>query len=38
MVMLHYQHLREKRDHLKQAAIQATQGNVNQAGPATKAG
>ena len=38
MVMQHYQHLREKRDHLKQAAIQATQGNVNQAGPATKAG
>ena len=25
MVMQHYQHLREKRDHLKQGAVQATQ-------------
>jgi integrase len=38
IVIQHYQHLREKREHLKQAAIQATQGNGNQAGPASKAG
>ena len=38
MVMPHFQHLRGKREHLKQAAIQATQGNGNQAGPAPKVG
>ena len=38
MVMSHYQHLREKRDHLKQAAIQATRQNGEQAVPAPKAG
>ena len=38
MVMQHYQHLREKREHLKQAAIQATRQNGHQAGPAPKAG
>jgi integrase len=38
MVMQHYQHLREKRDHLKQAAIQATRQIDQQDGPASKAG
>ena len=38
MVMQHYQHLREKRDHLKQAAIQATRQIGQQDGPASKAG
>ena len=37
MVMQHYQHLREKRERLKQAAIQATKQNGQQAGPAPKA-
>jgi integrase len=27
MVMSHYQHLSEKREHLRKAAVQATQGN-----------
>ena len=38
MVMQHYQHRREKREHLKQAAILATQGTAQQAVPAPKAG
>jgi integrase len=38
MVMQHYQHLRETREHLKQVAVQATQGNAKQEAPATKAG
>ena len=38
MVMSHYQHLREKRDHLKQAAIQATRQIGQHDSPATKAG
>ena len=38
MVMQHYQHLREKREHLKQAAIQATKQNGQQAASAPKAG
>ena len=38
MVMQHYQHLREKREHLKQAAIQAARQNGQQASPAPKAG
>ena len=38
MVMQHYQHLREKREHLKQAAIQATKGNGSQPASAPKAG
>ena len=38
MVMQHYQHLREKREHLKQVAVQATKQNRQQAGPAPKAG
>jgi hypothetical protein len=33
-----YRHLREKREHLKQAAIQATQGNGQEAAPDPKAG
>jgi len=36
--MQHYQHLREKREHLKQAAIQATWQNGQPAGPAPRAG
>ena len=38
MVMQHYQHLRAKREHLKQAAIQATRQNGQQASLAPKAG
>jgi integrase len=38
MVMSHYQHLREKREHLKQAAIQATRQVGQQVGPTPKAG
>ena len=38
MVMSHYQHLREKREHLKQAAIQATRVSGKQTLPAAKAG
>jgi hypothetical protein len=34
MVMQHHQHLREKRDHLKQAATQATRQVGQQDGPA----
>ena len=37
-VMRHYQHLREKRDHLRQAAVQATRQNGQQAAPAPEAG
>jgi hypothetical protein len=37
MVMQHYQHLREKRDHLKQAAVQATRQIGQQADPAPRA-
>jgi hypothetical protein len=37
IVMQHYQQLREKRDHLKQAAIQTTRQIGQQVAPATKA-
>ncbi len=38
MVLRHYQHLREKREHLKQAAVQATLRTGGQTAPAPKAG
>jgi integrase len=38
MVMQHYQHLREKRDHLRQAAVQATQQNGQPAAPVPRVG